>query len=586
MAIINATDVIDGLENQKQINDKHIQVVESIELLRNYIPRTNGQIVMVKAHTVGTNKGGGKFIYKEDSLEVDNNGTIIKSSVVNGTFSRLYDSKEGYFEWFGAQCDGINDDTNAVISTLKVLKRVHFSNRIKLTSPIDLDQFKTGQTLGITISGDGTEASFLEFENCNKGFYSKTNTFFRDFNLENFQIVNKNNNQTGLGIYIGSGGAEQINFKSISFRGWLIGRSSHTWNSSFNNEVFRLCKYPYVMYGTSTNVNNPYAIQCSGPYMIGYSSDVEGLISIPAIPYAYSLLSAHAADDCGADGAIFKFGRCAGLTAQAMGGERPKGRYIFDFSEMVPSSVTNVVVENYAIYITATDSTLLGLIKKPEIPFGNIIFNNLKVSTDKEIFLVSGDGSGITLNNPQMGNRNFSRITEVSSKGIKINNLSVGQDSRENGEVGYSLSANGITYTRVKTRKGKVLLDPNVEKLVLFCGSLSEGLAQGNMMAAILTILPLNKSGNNINEKAGQVLISSSMDYNASNMDNHLKVVKNGSLTSATFVKRNTENSTILQFDIFIEVTASSTRYLVDIDLTFNGIANTNGLSWQVLPKL
>lgn len=562
-----------------------IQTLDSFDALRNFKPSMNGQVVQIKSHTAGKQKGGGIFIYDESSVLVDNNGTIAKSLVANGAFIRQYDTREGYFEWFGALLDGTTNDYAAIVAALKVLKNIHLSGRIRSLSPIDIDQFQVGQTLGITITGDGTESSYFDFVGCAQGFYSSSNSFFRDFFLDNLQINNVDNNQTGIGIYIGSGGAEQINISSVTYRGWLLGRATHSWNSSYKNEVFRVCKYPFSMYGTSANVTNPYAHTCTSPYMIGYQSDSSGVLTLPSVPHAYSAMSGFAADNCGADGSVYKFGNCSGLVFDAISAERCQGTHIFDFTDIVGTSYSSTVFESFTMYVNSLNPNIVGLMKKPSTPLGNVIFNDLKISTDKEIYVVSGDGSGITLNNPQLNNRAFSRLVENAAVGAKVNGVAIGADSRENGEIGLSISANAITYIRVKSRKGKALIDPTTQRLVLYCGSLSEALAQGNMMGAVITALPINKSGNNTNEKAGQLFISSAMDYNAGDMTGHLKVVRTGTLTTATTVTRNTGNTTVLQFDIIFEVSVATTRYLLDIDLTFNGISNVNGLAWQVIAK-
>ncbi|MFX5720731.1 hypothetical protein ABTE70_10360 [Acinetobacter baumannii] len=587
----DADNVKDGAETQKQINaaqrllnSKFIQIIESVDALRQFKPKQDGQAVYLESHAIGKNKGGGIFLYSATSTALDNNGTII-SCVDGGAFLRQYDTKNGYFEWFGAQCDGVTDDTASVIAALKVLKVIHFSNKVKITHPIDVDQFKTGNTLGLKIEGNGTESSYIDFVGCDKGFYSATNAFFRDFTLKSLKINNVDNDKTGLGVYIGSGGAEQVNFESVSYSGWLIGRATHTWNSSFKTEVFRNCKYPFTHYGTSSNIENPYALNCSSPYMFGYASDINGNITIPSIPFAYSELSGFAADDCGADGAIYKFGRCSGITINSPSCERVKGLHVFDLYDLVGSAMTSVVVNNFSMYIpVAENPNLTTLIKKPNALFGAAIFNDLRVSTDKEITLVSDDGSGVILNNVKTNDRAFTKITQVNSK-IMLDGVSWGGDTSFSGEVGVVVGANNISYTRVKNKKGKVLIDPTTQKLCIYGGALSEGLAQGLMLVANITVNPLNKGGNNANEKAGIILMSSAMDFNASNMGGHLKTVLTGTLTTLTTVTRNTENTTHLQFDVVIEATSATTRYLLDIDLTFNGISNINRLAWQVVAK-
>lgn len=253
--------------------------------------------------------------------------------------------------------------------------------------------------------------------------------------------------------------------------------------------------------------------------------------------------------------------------------------------KLVNTAFSNVVLDNFSIYVTSGDTALLGLIKKPTLPAGNIIFNDPKISTDKQIYLVSGDGAGVQFVNPQMGNLAFSRISDAPALGLRVNHISYGRDTQQSGELGLTLGANSQNYPRVKNRKGKVLIDATTQKLVIYGGLLSEGLAQGLMTVANITVNPISKSGGNTGEKAGQILMSSAMDYNASNMASHLKTVLTGTLTTLTTVTRNTSNTTRLQFDVVIEVSSLGTRHLLDIDLTYNGISNPNGIAWEIQSK-
>lgn len=518
------------------------------------------------------------------SLTYADQSVVIKDGMLQKYTNGVWRPKAATYYDFGAKIDGVTDDTAAFIAYHAVFKKARLPKGRMLLSSIDLDQFKNGQSVGIIIEGDGTEQSYFDFTGT-LGFYSSSNTFFRDFKLSNLKLNRKAGDKVGIGVYIGSAGAEQVNFKSVSYSGWLIGRATHTWNSSFKTEVFRSCKYPFTHYGTSSNIENPYALNCSSPYMFGYASDINGNITVPSIPFAYSELSGFAADDCGADGAIYKFGRCSGITINSPSCERVKGLHVFDLYDLVGSAMTSVVVNNFSMYIpVAENQNLTTLIKKPNALFGAAIFNDLRVSTDKEIALVSDDGSGVILNNVKTNDKAFTRITQVNSK-IMLDGVSWGGDTSFSGEVGVVVGANNISYTRVKNKKGKVLIDPTTQKLCIYGGALSEGLAQGLMLVANITVNPLNKGGNNANEKAGIILMSSAMDFNASNMGGHLKTVLTGTLTTLTTVTRNTENTTHLQFDVVIEATSATTRYLLDIDLTYNGISNPNRITWEVVSK-
>lgn len=86
----DASFVVDGTETQKQINDKTIQYVSSMDALRELKPRKDGQQIYLKQHT-SDNRGSGWFYWDWLDIQGDNNGTIIKKSgVVVGSWKRRY----------------------------------------------------------------------------------------------------------------------------------------------------------------------------------------------------------------------------------------------------------------------------------------------------------------------------------------------------------------------------------------------------------------------------------------------------------------------------------------------------------------
>lgn len=510
----------------------------------------------------------------------------VKDGLLQKFTDGVWRPKDPTYYDFGAKIDGVTDDTAAFIAYHSVFKYAQLPAGRMLLSSIDIDQFLQGQSLGLVIEGKGTEVSYFDF-NGGRGFYSGTNTFFRDFQLSKLQINNKLANNLGSGFLIGSGGAEQIHFDSVTYRGWFIGRSTHCWNSSFSREVFRVCTYPFAQYGTSTNISNPYAHTCQGPFLLGYAVSNAGAISVPSVPYGYANLSGFAADECGNLGSIYKFGNCAGLTLDAMSCERTKGTHIFDFADLVGSSFSSVLVLNFTMYVTTANPSLVGLIKPATSPIGNIHFERIRISLDKEIYCVGGNGDGVSVNDAQMNNRAFSRMTELAASGIRINGVSWGKDQRQNGDLGTPLAANGLTYIRLKEKRGKTLLDPTTQKLVIYGGSLvsGEGLAQGLALQAKIFAMPINKGGNNSAEKGGEIMFSSAMDFNAPSMTGHLQVIKTGTFTALTTVTRNTSNNNLLQFDVVLEATHPATRFMIDLVVTHNGINNPGGLTWEVMAK-
>ncbi len=76
--------IADGDENQKQINEKTIRTVNSINELLEIKKPKNGQTIYVKSHSNGTLKGGGEFVYFSDKNSI-NDGVITYSGWVRQT---------------------------------------------------------------------------------------------------------------------------------------------------------------------------------------------------------------------------------------------------------------------------------------------------------------------------------------------------------------------------------------------------------------------------------------------------------------------------------------------------------------------
>lgn len=96
--------VVDGDDNQKQINDKSVRVFESLNDLLAYKPRKNGQVVYLKSIHYGFNKGNGLFEYKAANQLINDGGNIF-----NGWTRQV---PESYYNAhnFGAIGDGVARD--------------------------------------------------------------------------------------------------------------------------------------------------------------------------------------------------------------------------------------------------------------------------------------------------------------------------------------------------------------------------------------------------------------------------------------------------------------------------------------------
>lgn len=106
----DASFVADGNETQKQINDKTIQSVETVDDLRNFIPRMNGQVVYVKGFRSGSTDGYGFFQWVSTSSETEVAGMIVKvNSLTNGRFIRSLDQNRINVLDCGAYRDGVTE---------------------------------------------------------------------------------------------------------------------------------------------------------------------------------------------------------------------------------------------------------------------------------------------------------------------------------------------------------------------------------------------------------------------------------------------------------------------------------------------
>ncbi len=567
--------VIDGEENQHQINNQTIRTIKSVSDLINIRNPRNGQVVFVRDDSIN-------YSYDGTSWQIASKTKISDDGEFQVLSNGVWKTKDPSYYDFGAKVDGITDDTDAFIAYHKKFKKAHLDGRMHLR-PIDIDQFITDQNLGLDISGDGNTKSYFIFDG-EKGFYSAENRFFRNFNLKNLGIAKKNPTKTGIGIYVGSAGSEQLNFEFVGYDGWGIGRATHQWNSNFEGEVFRDCKYPLAVYGTSSNHSNCYANRCTSPYLIGFAVDANGVISVPPIPFAYSTLSGMAADECGSDGSVYKIGYCSGVDLNTLSCERVQGAYVFDLEEMSQSGISKAHLNNFSMYVSDYNPNITGIFKSPTGKRPNLIIDGITIFSDKNIVMFSGSGAGCDLRNYTFNDRVWSSLTTDISV-LTVNGVQIGDGAESTGEQGFIVSANNDSYSRVKTVKGQCFIDPSTQKITFFAGSLNERLGAGNMISCIATLHPLNRGGNNAGEKQGQILFSSAMDYNASNMSGHLNIARTGTLTALTTVSRNTITDPILSFDLVVESSHPNTRFLVNFEYTYNGIQNVDGKCWTVQNK-
>lgn len=103
------------LDNQKNLNNKLIQVINSVADLIAYTPRFNGEVVYVKSYYANEGKGGGYFVY--DQSRVSENNSVY---TFNGWIRQIKDSKLSVHD-AGAKGDGVTDDSTAINNLMQTL---------------------------------------------------------------------------------------------------------------------------------------------------------------------------------------------------------------------------------------------------------------------------------------------------------------------------------------------------------------------------------------------------------------------------------------------------------------------------------
>ena len=105
----------DGSHSSSNIKFK----VDSIADLKAFDRKGKIECVSVLGYYSVGDGGGGDFFFDPASIEADNGGTFIQSSVdATGRWKRVMNEGSVNVKWFGAKGDGINDDTNAIQNTI------------------------------------------------------------------------------------------------------------------------------------------------------------------------------------------------------------------------------------------------------------------------------------------------------------------------------------------------------------------------------------------------------------------------------------------------------------------------------------
>lgn len=96
---------------------RYIGMCDDIIQLRSIEPLSNGQLIILRQHTLGTNLGGGEFrAVLNATTYTDNNGTVVKTP--NGNAWVRTNAALNNPVFYGAMCDGVTDDTDVINSII------------------------------------------------------------------------------------------------------------------------------------------------------------------------------------------------------------------------------------------------------------------------------------------------------------------------------------------------------------------------------------------------------------------------------------------------------------------------------------
>ncbi|ELN4658944.1 hypothetical protein RZ729_005046 [Escherichia coli] len=185
---IEAEFVLDGIENQKIINDKTIQKIKSLQDLISYNPRNNEQVVELLSYHVNSNIGGDLFMWRSDlSKAAHDGGYIIDPTIslpslatfntyypavnsTNGVWVRLNNNPEIYAENYG-----LSSDSGMVWNCAAIQKAISMAIKIggyvsigggtfKTTNPILLCNLSSTSDYSIVpkIVGSGKDLTILK----------------------------------------------------------------------------------------------------------------------------------------------------------------------------------------------------------------------------------------------------------------------------------------------------------------------------------------------------------------------------------------------------------------------------------------
>lgn len=169
--------VIDGDENQEQINDKTIQTIECVADIAGFYPRYNGQEVYLKSWHRGKATGWGYLIYEKNSTDLADDVKTYHSNY-GGVWRRK--DKKIYAVDAGVLFDNSTDNTEAFY---RIIYSLDDYDQIELSEGTARTKSFGGSKTGIVFTGKSRERSKIQLINSNDSIAVAEAWSFRDLSI-------------------------------------------------------------------------------------------------------------------------------------------------------------------------------------------------------------------------------------------------------------------------------------------------------------------------------------------------------------------------------------------------------------------
>lgn len=276
----DASFIVDGDENQHEINNKTTRQIANISDLKNYKPLKNSQIIQLIDYDENVQGVFNKYIYRASSNFTDNYGTVIASNVVAGRWVML--PKAEYIpEDFGV----VSGDTFIATNTARIT--AYLQSGLSLYIPakkyivhpafLSVTISKTTKIIGESISNSILEKlQIVTSGNCDSSEFKnfKVNTLSMNYsiyvnggNYMNFENIHTYHSYDGICFYNNTGTKLKRNTvkNCISEKSGRVGFTVDVGGEDtiFENLTAIDCKQAYHFEGCKdSKLRNSKAISC------------------------------------------------------------------------------------------------------------------------------------------------------------------------------------------------------------------------------------------------------------------------------------------------------------------------------------